>query len=292
MQFRWIAMSLTLLCACAAADQPQGQASHAQAALDDSAREQLRARLEPSRLHLGPLESVAEASEFEQGAALSGLVGVAGQSFDSQMAGTLWKATSERYRASFDTLSGRFDLEGGADYQRGLAHAPDDLFHERARALLSGLAGDVPGHTFELKHLGATTRVLGSEVTQSDARIGSKVFVLRRLGGLRVAGNRLVASFATDGTLVDARGLWPHIDVAHSQLSAQLSAAEASERALDLLLEHGVEPQRSEPIVLESFYQLEPGPEGMVARLRAAALVIAYNHEQQPGRRERHEFDL
>jgi hypothetical protein len=267
------------------------KAAQESAALDD-ARELLRARLDDSRLFLEPIENPTQATAFDPEAALAAMSDVAEQSFRAEASGSRWRASSDSYVATFDRESGRFELSGTPDYQFGLVHADDALFYERARTLLSGLAPDVSEQAFDLEHLGASTRTLGDPVIQTDERMGSKVFVLRSLGGLRVAGNRLVASFATDGRLVSARGLWPTIDLAHSQLDAALTLDEARERALDLLVAHGVNPNRTDPIVLESFYQLEPGPEGMVARIRAAALVVSYNHEEQPGRRERHEFEL
>ena len=292
MKFRWLWVSTLFLSCTTGGQEPRAVPAQATEALEDTARERLRARLDDARFQLGPTANVAEAAEFDASTALQGLRAVTEQELESEVAGSTWRASGASYSASFELVSGRFMLSGRREYQAGLAHAADDVLYERARTLLSGLASDVADHALDLKHLGATTRLLGDEVEQVDERIGSKVFVIRRLGGLRVAGNRLVASFATDGTVIEARGIWPRVDVANSQLSSTLALEDAKERALDVLVAHGVNPNRAEPIVLESFYQLEPGPEGMVARLRGAALVTSYNHEEQPGRRERHEFEL
>lgn len=291
-------LTSALLLSCAseqnhAMNTPTPEPELAQAELEEGpARARLAQRLDDTGFALGPLENVAQALEFDAASVLDGLSRVTGEAFEAEASGVAWRATSASYSAEFDAARGQFAVTGTREYQRGLPVAADELFSERTLTLLSGIASDVADHALDLKHLGATTRELGEQVGESDVRVGSKVFVVRRLGGLRVAGNRLVASFATDGTLVGVRGLWPSIDLAHSRLSSSLGLDEARERALDLLLLDGVNPEHDEPIVLESFYRLDVSEHGVVASLRGAALVTSYNNDGLPGRRERHEFDL
>jgi hypothetical protein len=295
MRIRSLSASLVFVWSCAAerGDSQQTAAPVVQA-LEEAAevRETLRARLDTSRLLLAPVRALDERDAFDGARALAGLEQVTGQSLEAQTSGSTWHAEGGDYSVSFDARSGALSLRAERSYERGLARAADAQLEELARTLLTGFASSVSKQTSHLQHLGSTTRVLGEDEPPSDERLGSKVFVIRRLGGIRVAGSRLVVSFATDGRLVSARGLWPAIELRDSQLTSSLSLEQASERALDVLLANGVNAEREDPIYLETFYQLEPAAEHSVVRLRAAAIVTAYDHEETPGRRVRHEFDL
>jgi hypothetical protein len=290
----WAIVILSTGCAADEVARPaHEQRAQAQALDTRTARDKLRARIDTSALALGPMEAVGEADPFVEDRALAGLADATGGKYAGGWEGSVWQASNDVYKASFDRGSGNLLITGPESYARGLEHATDDVLNKQGTALLGSFVADLDTAYVEVKHLGSTMKALeGDEPAEATERVGSKVFAFRKLGGLRVAGNRLIASYRTDGKLRVARGLWPHIDVAHSRLNALVDRAEAVERALDLLLEHNVNPDRQDPIALESFYELRQGETGWVAVLRAAALVTAYGNDEQPGRRERHDFDL
>jgi hypothetical protein len=263
----------------------------------EEARARLAQRLDARGLALGPREPVEHAAAWDQERALAALRGATGRAFQAGWSESEWIADDGEYRAAVDARSGRVRVRGLDAYDARLAHAPDDVIRARGAALLAGFATDLPRpQDLIVKHLGGTTRSLEPDVPDEaqnvDERMGSKVFAFRKLGGLPVANNRLVASYLNDGRLLGVRGRWPAIDLERSRLRSDMRADEVVERALGLLVERGVNPHRPEPIVLESFYELRPEGSGWVAVLRASALVVSYNAEGEPGRRERHDFDL
>jgi hypothetical protein len=292
------ALVLAMLCTSCAArdvDAPDVEkATERRSALAGEAEadvDKLRARIDSSQLRLEPVEPVEPAAEFDEADALAALRRATGAEFRVEAGDGVWRASDGEYTATLETRSGRWNIEGGTGYDSRLSRQEDAAFLDQAAALLGGLASDVP-RELDLKHLGGSTRVEGGPVQDESERLGSKVFALRKLGGLPVAGNRLVASYRNDGRLHAVRGLWPTIDVERSRLRSELSAEQVVDRALEQLVAHHVNPDRKEAIVLESFYELRPEGERWVAVLRAAALVTTYGHEGEPGRRERHDFDI
>jgi hypothetical protein len=282
-------------------DAPVAQKPVAQtvAALDEHAAlaAKLATRIDASRLALGPLQAVEHAPPFEEGRALAALREATGRDFEADSSNPAeWSASDGQYRATLEPGSGRVHVRGGDAYDAALAHAPDEVFEARAAALLRGFAPDLP-RELHVKHLGSTTRTIVEDDVPVDdqnklERMGSKVYALRTLGGLPVAGNRLVASYRNDGQLVGVRGRWPEIDVGRSKLHSEMRPEDVVGRAADVLASRGVNPDREEPIVLESFYELRPDASGWVAVLRASAVVVTHNAEGEQGRRERHDFDI
>jgi hypothetical protein len=265
------------------------------APLADAIAARLLARIDASRLALGPLEPVEAAPAFDERAALAALHDATGGEFKVEWFESSWQASDGSYQALLDARSGRLSVTGPEAYDAGLKPVSDDELLERGTALLRGFAPDLPKELV-LKHLGGTLRYVADDVPaekqNSEERLGSKVFAIRELGGLPVAGNRLVASYLNDSRLMGVRGVWPAIDLARSRLRSDMRQDEVVAKAVALLVEHGVNPDREEPIVLESFYELRPDANGWVAVLRASALVVSYNGEDEPGRRERHDFDI
>lgn len=122
-------------------------------------------------------------------------------------------------------------------------------------------------------------------------RLGTKVFYIRQIGGVRVPGHRMVFSYAKDGSLRAMRGQWPKLDIPSSKLSTTLSDASIVERALDTLILSKANAQGSSPIHLETFLVPDEGVASPAVKLRAAALLQAEGPDG-PGRGVRYEFDL
>lgn len=266
-------------------------ASTTSAALGED-RMGLISRLDVSRLRLGPVTAVSPSAAFDTQIVSAAFSEATGSTFATEWAGPRFNLASETHQAFYDIESGQLSVADTADYESGLAHAPDAQFLAGATALFTAIAADASEAEIDLKHLGTTAREVGASSNTAEARLGTKVFAMRRLGGLRVAGNRMVASYKTDGTLRTMRGLWPAIDLAHSQLTSTLTQAQAVERAIDTLIEAGARGNGNEPIVLESFYELRPGASGLIAVLRGSAIRQSVNGEGMPGRIQRHDFDL
>lgn len=260
-------------------------------ALDDE-RSGLLARLDASGLQLGPVTTVSSSAAFDTQIASAAFAEATGSTFTTEWAGPRFHLASETHQAFYDIESGLLSVADTADYELGLAHAPDAQFLAGATALFTAIAADASEAEIDLKHLGTTAREVGASSNSAEARLGTKVFAMRRLGGLRVAGNRMVASYKTDGTLRTMRGLWPAIDLAHSQLTSTLTQTQAVARAVDTLIEVGARGDGTEPIVLESFYELRPGGTGLIAVLRGSAIRQSVNGEGMAGRIQRHDFDL
>lgn len=295
---RWFVIA-GIACAGCDASEPKTEASGvaeepAQLAVQKDAtqraRERIAARMDASGLALGPREDVTEALPFDVERIVEALTQATGSKLEAQWADPVLSAQAEGISFTFDAATGHVLFETALSYVDGLERATDAWFQDEASRLFAGLVGESSEVT--VKHLAATSRDLATGTLTESGRLGTKVFAFRKLGGIPVAGNRLVASYLTDGRLKTVRGLWPRINLARSRLSSELSVDEVVARAADLLVEHRVNPDREEPIVLESFYELRPDAEGWVAVLRAAALVVTYGHENEPGRRERHDFDL
>jgi len=266
-------------------------ASSTSAALGED-RTGFMARLDASGLKLGPVTPVSPPAAFDAQVASAAFAEATGSTYAMEWAGSRFNLASETHQAFYDLESGQLGAADTSDYELGLAHAPDAQFLAGATALFTALAADASEAEIDLKHLGTTAREVGASSNSAEARLGTKVFAMRRLGGLRVAGNRMVASYKTDGTLRTMRGLWPAIDLAHSQLTSTLTQTQAVERAIDTLIEAGAPADGTEPIVLESFYELRPGGTGLIAVLRGSALRQSVNGEGAPGRTQRHDFDL
>lgn len=257
----------------------------------DERRALFAARLDPSELALGPLTPVEAAVPFDESKVLEALSQATGASFTAQREGGRWSASSETHDVEIDLEDGTIDVASEEGYIRDLKHAPDAMFETSAKALFSAIASDTSEANVRLMHLGATTRVIATGA-QTDARIGTKVFAIRRLGGLRVANSRMVASFNTDGKLRAVRGRWPEINLKDSKLTSSLTQDQVLERALNVLADSKVTADDREPIRLESFYELQKTEAGTIAVLRAAVLVRTRNAEGELGRGERHDFDL
>lgn len=140
---------------------------------------------------------------------------------------------------------------------------------------------------------------LGSESADASAatgtrveRVGRKVFFFRTLGGVPVAGARMVFSFAPDGSLRHIRGWWPVLDLAHSQTVSALSDAEVVERALDALIAGNAQTDSNVPITLETFLAVDEGESISTVRLRAAARTNGVDPEGNLTRGIRYEFDI
>ena len=259
----------------------------------DAQRAELRARIDDERLILIPSAIDTQVDGFDADKAAQALTQATQSTYQVQWQGALWGAASETHQVSFDTETGVLSIADTGDYEPGLSHAPDTQVLAHATELFEALAADTANAAIEIKHLGVTNRQVGDPNSNVDERIGSKVFALRRLNGLRVAGSRMVASYKTDGTLRTVRGLWPTIDLSHSKLASELSRNEAIELALSTLLRDGVQMRGDDRISLETFYELrrDPALGTWVAVLRAAATNQTYGPDG-PSRIERHDFDL
>ena len=257
------------------------------------ARGLLSARIDTSRLNLSPAADVTAPAVFDGSVVTNALQAATGSLFVASWAGPKWNASSETHQVSLDMESGAVLIADAGEYERGLAQADDATFLANASALFNAIAPDAAAALLEVKHLGGTTQQMQGEPQPQDARLGSKVFAFRTLGGLRVAGNRMVASYKTDGTLRTVRGLWPAIDLDNSQLSSALSQGQVVERALEVLLAANVRRTGDDVIELESFYELRTNASGQrVAMLRASALVQTFGPDGAAGRVERHDFDI
>jgi len=257
-----------------------------------AARDALLSRIDATHLRLAPMGNVEQSAGFDAQAVEAALETATGSSLQTEWAGTRWMASGATHQASYDVATGELLIADAATYERALSHAPDAQFLAHATALFGGLAQDSIDALVDLKHLGVTERDFAEPNSNVETRIGTKVFAMRRLGGLRVAGNRMVASYKTDGTLRTVRGRWPSIDLAHSTLSSNLSQAEVVQKAIDTLIAAEVRSEGQDPIRLESFYELREGTTGWIAVLRAAAINQTLGSNGEPGRIERHDFDL
>lgn len=293
-----------VLASCAAADPVVGPEEDGQSQTALEATEQLTdslaqsrtlliGRIDTGRLHLQPLTEIRPGQAFDSDALSAAMQAATGHVLEGGWNGTTFAASSALHEVTFDEQTGSLLIADTGNYEMGLTHATDEVFLATTQSLFNAVASDTSEALTEVKHLGATAREIGSDGEPVPARIGTKVFAFRTLGGLRVAGNRLVASYKTDGTLRTVRGLWPAIDLERSKLRSTLSVDEVVTRALDVLIAANARVLGDDPIAIETFYELQRTEDGEhVAVLRASALVQTLGPDGTPGRGARHDFDI
>lgn len=93
-----------------------------------------------------------------------------------------------------------------------------------------------------------------SSVEGTTREVASKVVIVRRLGGIPVAGDRIVLTYAIDGTLVKVIGRWEPIDYENSALSSSLDDAAIIERAAERLAASGIDSERVQSLGLRIIY--------------------------------------
>lgn len=171
------------------------------------------------------------------------------------------------------------------------ASLSDAALEGRAAALLNALGiGRTEMGKPEIVAFASDGRPLGAASVERR-RLGQKAFFFRRIGGLKVAGHRMVVSYAVDGSVRAMRGQWPRIDIARSVLATALSEEEIINRAVDSLASAAIDASGKSPIRIETFFDVDDSGTESVLKLRGAALYQA-DGPDGPGRGVRHEFDM
>jgi hypothetical protein len=194
---------------------------------------------------------------------------------DLDAASDEWAAESDTLTLKVDRWDTRYvvrDLRGYHAQASGLPR--DDLVIAQAQALLGPMGvrdaeiGSMVVHTL----VGQAADETGVDPT--PIALARKVFVYRKVGGISVKADRLVITFAVDGTFRKMLGRWHPVDYKASYLSSTLTPAQFVEAALDMLVAKNVSTQSDLPIRLFTDYvPLEASPGVFVLDLKGVAMV-------------------
>lgn len=146
-----------------------------------------------------------------------------------------------------------------------------DGLEARTKVLLQTLDPETAQEqVYETRKIGAAG-VTREGVDLGVRRVGYKVFVHRTLGGIRVAGDRLVFTFDLTGGLKKVLGRWRSLDPSRSQFTARSaqSSGDVVAAALEALSANGVHSFDVERIVVSTEYEIS----GNVATLKGAVTV-------------------
>lgn len=136
---------------------------------------------------------------------------------------------------------------------------------ERAATVLASI-GVLPDETeWYSRELESRSMVEGGLPSDPEF-MAYKLFVYRKLAGIPVRGDKLVLSFAGDGSLRKILGSWRAIDLDHSQLATKLSREEVAARGIGRLNAAGsqkhLDLRQDTPVVVMTQvvpYELTPG---------------------------------
>ncbi len=119
--------------------------------------------------------------------------------------------------------------------------------------------------------------------------IGRKAFVYRYIGGVEVAGNKLVLTFALDGRLQKVVGTWSRVRYSNSILKSRLTTHQVRNRAADYLVNHDLlnEENRLAGAVGSHFIVTPTGSLKLMGFVNVQTIFSG-----QPGRVESYDFEI
>jgi hypothetical protein len=301
-----VAAGILALSACSSGDVPgtpgetaagDGPVASARQAVESPERDRLRARLSASSLSLRlgvpaaerPGQNDLDLNRFRQA-----LGDVTGQPVElPEPAGDKLFMKAGTQAIFLDPRTRYMNIVDSRGYVYETSRdVSDDQLARASRDLLQVMGIDPREAETEVVALGGESAAASGNGTTVE-RVGRKVFHFRKLGGIPVGSNRMVFSYALDGSLRHVRGTWPAIDYAGSYLESRLSIDEIVERALDAMLASQESTVSNTPVQIETFFEVadEFAPGTTTVKLRAAATTQA-SSESGPGRGVRYEFDI
>jgi hypothetical protein len=161
--------------------------------------------------------------------------------------------------------------------------------------VLEALGADESEMVWKLSALGVRAGE-GRNPSWSQERVETKLYIERILGGIPVAEDRLVVTFALDGTLRKVIGKWRALDGTSVRMEKAWTAAEIVERGVAAVEARGqTKRQRlapGEPLRVSTRLVPEPAGQGRWSLALAGRVGIVIHGPQGPTKPEGLDFPL
>lgn len=167
-----------------------------------------------------------------------------------------------------------------------------EVVAENTRRLLRSLGARDEELVVEPRSLAAST-VSADGVTEEDLVVARKVFCRREIGGIRVLGDKIVASFTVDGQLRKVLGRWTPINYAESRLASTITEHDLVDRALNKIVDLGVTPTSTLWLKIGTGFRTDEYAPGRYRLVLVGLIDVAHdNGKGQVGMVESYDFPI